>query len=73
MAIDPVTRKALRTPMFIVGAVMLVAGLVPFLLALLAGSKGIPGGILFWVFVPLGGLLMALARSRASREWRQER
>jgi hypothetical protein len=40
MAIDPVTRKALGTPMFIVGAVMLVAGLVPFLLALLARRRG---------------------------------
>ncbi len=73
MAIDPVTGRAVRTPLFIVGAVMLIGGLVPFVVALFPGSSEFAGGFLFWVFVPLGGLMMALARLRASQRSRPGR
>ena len=73
MAIDPVTRDAARTPLFIAGAGMLIAGLVPFAISLLRSSHDSASGSLFWIFVPIGGLLIALARMRASREWRRGR
>ncbi len=71
MAIDPVTRKAFRTPMFIAGTVMLVAGLVPVVVALTSGWNALSGVSFLMVFAPIGALLMALARSRVSREWRR--
>ena len=73
MAIDPVTRKAFRTPMFLAGTVMLVVGLVPVIVALISGWSAISGVSALLVFAPIGASLMALARSRASREWRQGR
>lgn len=72
MAIDPVTRKAFRTPMFIAGTVMLAVGLVPLVVALTSGWSGISGVSVLTVFAPIGASLMALARSKASREWRRE-
>ena len=73
MAIDPVTQRAFRTPMFIAGTVMLVAGLVPLVVVSISGWNGVSA--VFWlsIFAPIGALLMALARSRASQEWRQGR
>ena len=73
MAIDPVTRKAFRTPMFLAGTVMLAVGLVPVIVALISGWSAISGVSALLVFAPIGASLMALARSRASREWRQGR
>ena len=73
MAIDPVTRKAFRTPMFVAGTVMLAVGLVPVVVALISGWSAISGVSVLLVFAPIGASLMALARSKASREWRQGR
>ena len=73
MAIDTVTRRASRNPMFIAGVVMLAVGLVPVIVALVSGWKGISGVSLLTVFAPIGAVLMALARSKASQEWRQQR
>ena len=73
MAIDPVTRNAFRTPMFIAGTVMLAVGLIPVIVARISGWSAISGVSLLLVFAPVGASLMALARSKASREWRQGR
>jgi hypothetical protein len=73
VAIDPVTGRAFRTPAFIVGTVMLVAGLVPLVLVSISGWKGISAVSWLSVFAPIGAILMALARSKASQEWRQGR
>jgi hypothetical protein len=73
MAIDLVTRKAFRTPMFIAGTVMLLAGLVPVAVALIAGWNAMPAVSPLTVFAPIGALLMALARSKVSKEWRRAR
>lgn len=73
MAIDPVTRKAFRTPMFIAGTVMLAAGLIPVIVGFLSGWNRISNVALLLVFAPVGASLMALARSNTSREWRQGR
>jgi hypothetical protein len=73
VAIDLVTRKAFRTPMFIAGTVMLLAGLIPAVVALISGWTAMSVVSPLTVFAPIGALLMALARSKASREWRQER
>ena len=73
MAIDPVTRRATRTPMFIVGTVMLVAGLVPLIVVSISGWNGVSAVSWLSVFAPIGAILMAVARSKASQEWRQGR
>ena len=73
MAIDPVTRRAFRAPMFIAGTVMLAAGLVPVIVVFISGWNGISSVSLLSVFGPIGALLMTLARSKASQEWRQGR
>lgn len=73
MAIDPVTRKAFRTPMFVAGTMMLLVGLIPAVVALISGWNAVSGVSLLMVFAPVGALLMALARSKVSQEWRQER
>ena len=73
MPLDPVTRRALGTPMFIAGIVMLAVGLVPVIVVLVSGWNAISGVSLLTVFAPIGALLMALARSKASQEWRQQR
>ena len=59
--------------MFIAGTVMLLAGLIPVVVALISGWNAMSGVSLLTVFAPIGALLMALARSKASREWRQGR
>ena len=73
MAIDPVTRRAISTPMFIAGTVMLVAGLVPLIVVSNSGWNGVSAVSWLSVFTPIGAILMALARSKASQEWRQGR
>jgi len=59
--------------MFIVGTVMLVAGLVPLVVVSISGWNGISAVSWLSVFAPIGAVLMALARSKASQEWRQGR
>jgi len=59
--------------MFIAGIVMLAVGLVPVIVVLVSGWNAISGVSLLTVFAPIGALLMALARSKASQEWRQQR
>ena len=73
MAIDTVTRRASRNPMFIAGVVMLAVGLVPAIVVLVSGWNAISGVSLLTVFAPIGALLMAQARARATQEWRQGR
>jgi hypothetical protein len=73
VAIDPVSRKAFQTPLFIAGVLMLVAGLVPVGVGVMSGWNGISGVSFLSVFAPVGALLMALARSKASHEWKQGR
>jgi len=70
VAIDLVTRRAFRTPMFIAGAVMLVAGLIPLIVVSISGWKATEAVSILSVFAPIGTMLMALARSKASQEWR---
>ena len=70
---DSVTRNAIRTPMFIGGALMLLAGLVPLLVVLTSGWNGASAVSWLSVFAPLGAILMAVARSTASQQWRQGR
>jgi len=71
MAIDPVSRKAFRTPLFVTGVLMLMVGLVPVAVALISGWDRIAGYSALSAFAPIGAVLMTVARSRASREWRQ--
>ena len=59
--------------MFIAGTVMLAAGLIPVIVALISGWSAISGVSVLLVFAPVGASLMALARSKASREWSQGR
>jgi hypothetical protein len=59
--------------MFIAGAGMLVAGLIPVTVAAIAGGASVSDVSFLSVFAPVGACLMALARSKASREWRQAR
>ena len=73
MAIDPVSQKAFRTPMFIAGVLMLIAGLIPVAVGAISGWSRISDVSFLSVFAPIGALLMALARSKASQEWRQKR
>ena len=73
MAIDPISRKTARTPMFIVGVLMLAVGLVPVVVGVISGWNRISSVSFLSVFAPIGAVLMASARSRVSREWRQGR
>ncbi len=73
MAIDPVSRKAFRTPLFMAGVLMLAAGLVPVVVGVISGWNPVSGVSYLSVFAPIGAVLMALARSKASQEWRQGR
>ena len=70
---DPVSRKAFRTPMFIAGVVMLIVGLVPVVVGLISGWDRIANLSLLSVFAPVGAVLMALGRSKAADEWRRGR
>jgi hypothetical protein len=71
MAIDPVSRMAFRTPMFMVGAMMLFVGLIPVVVGMSSGWSRISDASGLSVFAPIGVILMAVARSRASQDWRQ--
>jgi len=73
VAIDPVSQKAFRTPLFVVGVVMLMVGLVPIAVGVISGWNRIAGLSVLLAFAPIGSILIAVARSRASREWRQGR
>lgn len=73
MAPDPVTARAFRTPLFLSGVAMLVAGLIPVAVALISGWDAISRVSLLLVFAPIGAALMAVARSRASEEWKKRR
>lgn len=73
MPIDPVSRAAFRTPMFIAGVLMLVAGLVPAGVALVSGWNAISKLAFLTAFAPIGVILMAVARSNASDEWKKGR
>ena len=73
MAIDPVFRKAFRTPLFVAGALMLVVGLVPIAVGVISGWNRISGVSVLSAFAPIGAVLMAVARSKASSEWKQGR
>jgi hypothetical protein len=70
---DPATRKTFQTPMFIAGTVLLLAGLVPVVVALTSGWNAMSDVSLLTVFAPIGALLMALARSKVSKEWKRGR
>ncbi len=70
---DPVTRKAVRTPMFMAGSLMLLAGLVPLIVVLTSGWNGASAVAWLSVFAPLGAILMSVARSNASQAWKQGR
>jgi hypothetical protein len=59
--------------MFIAGVLMLVAGLVPVAVGVISGWDRISDVSLLSVFAPIGALMMAFARSKASQEWRQGR
>ncbi len=67
MAFDPVMVQAARTPMFIVGAVLLALGIVPFVLSMILYPEGnsVGSGVLMWLLVPVGSILMWRAWSRA--------
>ena len=69
MAVDPVSQKAFRTPMFIAGVLMLVAGLVPVFVGAISGWSKISEVSFLSVFAPIGVVLMVTARSKASKEW----
>ena len=68
MAIDPVSRKAFRTPLFIAGVLMLIVGLVPVAVGVIAGWDRIAGVSVLTVFAPIGTILIAVARSKAASE-----
>ena len=73
MAHDPVSRRAFRTPMFMAGVLMLIAGLVPVVVGVVSGWSTISGLSFLSAFAPIGAVLMAVARSRASEDWRKGR
>jgi multisubunit Na+/H+ antiporter MnhG subunit len=59
--------------MFVAGTMMLLAGLIPVVVALISGWRAVSGVSVLTVFAPVGAVLMALARSKASKEWSQKR
>jgi hypothetical protein len=73
MALDPVTLRAARTPMFIAGAVLLILGILPLVLTIIfvPQSNAVGPGILMWILVPIGSILVWRSLFRASRDWRQ--
>ena len=73
MAIDPISRKAFRTPLFVAGVVMLIVGMVPIAVGVISGWNRIAELAFLTAFAPIGAILMAVARSKASSEWRQGR
>ena len=73
MAIDPVSRKAFRSPLFVAGVLMLMVGLVPIAVGVISGWNQIAGVSALSAFAPIGAILMAVARSKASSDWKQGR
>ena len=73
MAIDPISRKAFRTPLFVAGVLMLIVGMVPVAVGVISGWNRIAEISFLTAFAPIGAILMAVARSKASSEWRQGR
>jgi hypothetical protein len=73
VAIDPVSRKAFRTPLFVAGVLMLMVGLVPIAVGVTSGWNRIADVSGLTAFAPIGAILMAVARSKVSREWKQGR
>jgi|NGEPerStandDraft_6_1074524.scaffolds.fasta_scaffold23253_4 multisubunit Na+/H+ antiporter MnhG subunit len=73
MAIDPVISRAARTPLFIVGVLLLVVGVVPIVWSMIfiSGSNLIGPGILLWVCAPTGWFLLSRSMSRALQDWRK--
>jgi hypothetical protein len=73
MTLDPVTRKVARRPMFIIGVLLLIGGIVPLVATILflPESNAIGPGFLMWVCVPIGTILVWRASSQALQEWRQ--
>jgi len=59
--------------MFLGGALMVLAGLVPSIVVLTSGWSGASAVSWLSVFAPVGAILMAVARSTASQAWRQSR
>ena len=73
MALDPISQKAFRTPLFVAGILMLIVGLTPVAVALISGWNRIADLAFLTAFAPIGAILMAVARSKVSSEWRQGR
>ena len=73
MAIDPVSRKAFRSPLFVAGVLMLMVGLVPIAVGVISGWNQVAGASALSAFAPIGAILMAVARSKASSDWKQGR
>jgi len=73
VAVDPVSQKAFRTPLFVAGVLLLIVGLVPVAIGVISGWNRIAGFSVLSAFAPIGAILIAVARSKASREWRQGR
>ena len=73
MAIDPISRKAFRTPLYVSGVVMLIVGMVPIAVGVISGWNRIAEISFLTAFAPIGAILMAVARTKASSEWRQGR
>jgi hypothetical protein len=59
--------------MFFLGAVMLLAGLVPSIVVLRSGWSAASAVSWLSVFAPVGAILIAVARSKASQAWKQGR
>ena len=72
MVFDPVTVQAARTPMFIVGAGLLMLGILPFIFTVILYPEGnaVGPGILMWLLVPIRAILVWRAWSRAVQAWR---
>lgn len=73
MAIDPISQKAFRSPLFVAGVLMLIVGMIPIALGVISGWNRIASLSFLTAFAPIGAILMAVARSKASGEWRQGR
>jgi len=52
---------------------MLIVGLTPVAVALISGWNRIADLAFLTAFAPIGAILMAVARSKASSEWREGR
>jgi hypothetical protein len=71
--VDPITRNAFRTPMFLAGVLMLLVGLVPVAVALVSGWDRVAGVTILSAFAPVGAVLMAVARAKVAERWKKGR